>query len=97
MTRPLTIRTDQATIAHLDAVAERRHRSRNYIANEALKRYLQTIDNEGSTPVSTIPVVTHLEDLSADVWPDEPLDAFLDFLQAERERSLADDAERDLD
>ena len=90
MARSLTLRTDEETFSNLEALATRTNRSKNYLANEALKKYLGS-DNDKEL----FRVVTKLEDLAGDFWPEDDTDEFLAFLEAERERSR-NEPERDL-
>lgn len=41
-TAPITIRTDQKTVAAIDALAGAMDRSRNYVVNQAIEQYLAT-------------------------------------------------------
>lgn len=88
MAKSLTLRTDDKTFEELEALAERSSRSKNYIANEALKKYVGS--NEGARPV-----VTSLEDLAGDFWPEDDSDDFLAFLKSERDESR-NEPEREL-
>lgn len=84
--KSLTLRTDDATFAELEALAARTNRSKNYLANEALKTYL----DRGRIKAVEGPVVTSPQDLAGDFWPEIDEDDFLAFLEAERERSRAE-------
>ena len=88
MAKSLTLRTDDKTFEELEALAERSSRSKNYIANEALKKYVGS--NEGARPVVTSP-----EDLAGDFWPEDDSDDFLAFLKSERDESR-NEPEREL-
>jgi hypothetical protein len=93
VTKALTIRTDEETLEQLENLAEHQKRSRNYLANQALQAYLRQSEGE-SAPARQVPVATNLEELGADVWPEEDTDEFLAYLKAERAQSLIDDAKR---
>ena len=74
MPRSLTLRTDDETFSDLEELATRTKRSKNHLANEALKRYLGSDRDE--VPVR---VVTKLEDLAGDFWPEDDTDEFSSF------------------
>ncbi len=95
MTKPLTIRTDDATLQQLDELAHQQHRSRNHLINQAIKAYTHQTTSATKLPASNIPVAQRLEDLGGDVWPKESSDDFLEHLKNERHASLMDDSERD--
>lgn len=83
MAKSLTLRTDDATFSALEERASHLQRSKNHLANEALKKYLGT----DSAKEQGKGVVTKLEDLAGDFWPEDDTADFLAFLEAERERS----------
>ena len=67
MSKAITIRTDDALYEKLDALAKKTERSRNYLANEALKQYLlRQTDAKGA--LSTTPVAEYIEDYSSRFW-----------------------------
>ena len=91
MSKAITIRTDDALYEKLDALARATDRSRNYLANEALKAFL-----EKGSPTADVPVVNNVEDLAGNFWPEDDSEAFLAFLSEERARSLEDERNREL-
>lgn len=78
MSKAITIRTDDALFEKLDALARATDRSRNYLANEALKQYLHQ-GQEGIIP--TTPVAEHIEDYSSRFWQEDDTEAFLAYLE----------------
>ena len=91
--KAITIRTDAATYERLEALARASSRSRNFLANEALKAYLS---REGGQPSADVPVVVSAEDLIGDFWPEDDSEAFLAYLEDERSASLEADRTRAL-
>ena len=88
MSKALTIRTDAATYERLEALSRASSRSRNSLANEALKANLT---REGGQPSADVPVIVGAEDLIGDYWPEDDTEAFLAYLEEERFASLATD------
>lgn len=92
MAKSLTVRADDDLVKELEALAQKSKRSKNYLANEALRHYLGLSE----TTTRAIPVVTSLDDLAGDFWPEDDGEDFLAFLSAERQRSR-DELKRDLE
>lgn len=93
MTQALTIRTDKETLDELERLAQLQDRSKNYVANQALKAYLGGKVGEAQHSSYTF---QNPADLKSRYWSEDDGEAFLDFLAEERAQSLKDDAERDL-
>ena len=94
MTKALTIRTDDETLKELERIAAQQDRSRNYVANLALKAYVEGGQTEGRESDTTGYVFEHAADLRSRYWDEDDTEAFLSFLREEREQSLRDDTER---
>lgn len=95
MPKPLTIRTEEATLKRLDALAAQSKRSRNYVANRALEVYLAHAGAGEMRSAEQVPVVTQLSDLGGDVWLEDDAAEFEAYLRRERLESLESDAGRD--
>ena len=89
VSKALTIRTDEAIYEKLDTLAKELERSRNYLANEALKAFLKVEEETNAAPS-----VRSAEDLAGDFWLEDDTPAFLEYLEEERSTSLKDDANR---
>jgi predicted transcriptional regulator len=89
MTKTLTIRTEDKILEQLDTLARKQQRSRNFVANQALKDYLarQTSQPE----IAAIPIAERLEDYQCRFWSEDDTDDLMSFLEAERQRSLKDE------
>ena len=96
MTKALTIRTDDETLQQLERLAAQQDRSRNYVANLALKAYVERGQATSTDFEGTGYVFEQASDLKSRYWVEDDAEAFLTFLREEREQSLHDDAERDL-
>ena len=94
MTKALTIRTDDATLEELERIAAQQDRSRNYVANLALKAYVESGQAEPKESDATGYVFERAADLRSRYWDEDDAEAFLTFLREEREQSLHDDTER---
>lgn len=90
MSRAITIRTDEALYERLDAVARATDRSRNFLANQVLKEFLERQGKAGPVP-ATIPVAERIEDYRSQFWQEDDTEAFLVYLEEERVQSLEDD------
>ena len=87
MSKALTLRTDETLYKKLDALAKKTERSRNDLANEALRAFL----NEPEKVSAATPVVTSAEDLAGDFWEEDDTAAFLRYLSEERQQSLTNE------
>lgn len=96
MNKAITIRTDERTFEKLEELAQASERSRNYLANQALREYLDRHTATHPAVPTGAPVAERMEDYRSAFWREEDGDAFLDYLQEERRRSLQNDRVRDL-
>ena len=97
MTRAITIRTDEETLERLEGLARVSERSRNFLANQALKEFLERHSAAGNAVQAGVPVAERLEDYRSSFWLEDDGDAFLAYLEDERKRSLQADRLRDLE
>lgn len=97
MSKAITIRTDERTFEKLEELAQASERSRNYLANQALREYLDRHATAHPAVPAGAPVAERLEDYRSAFVQEEDSDAFLDYLQEERRRSLLSDRVRDLE
>lgn len=98
MTKAITIRTDERTLERLEQLARASERSRNYLANQALKEFLEYHGNDSRTiGTGAAPVAERLEDYRSAFWREDDGEAFLAYLEEERRRSLQTDRVSELE
>jgi predicted transcriptional regulator len=97
VTRAITIRTDEETLERLEGLARASERSRNFLANQALKEFLERHGATGNAVQAGVPVAERLEDYRSAFWQEDDGEAFLTYLEEERKRSLQADRLRDLE
>lgn len=88
MTKAITIRADERTLDQLEELARSTERSRNFLANQALKEYLERHSTEGRAPQVAAPKAVRLEDYRSAFWNEDDSDDFINYLEEERQRSL---------
>lgn len=96
MSKAITIRTDDETFEQLETLARASERSRNYLANVALKEFLLRQAGAGQAAVGIAPVAESLDDYRSEFWREDDIEAFLAYLADERRRSLERDRVRAL-
>lgn len=92
MTKALTIRTDEDTLEKLERIARAQDRSRNYVANLAIKTYLKSSERTELTGSGF--VFEDPADYRSRYWTEDDGEAFEAFLAEERAQSLKDDEAR---
>lgn len=98
MSRAITIRTDEGTFERLEDLARTSDRSRNYLANVALKEFLERQSGQYNQSIdSRIPIAERLEDYRSAFWREDDSEALLTYLEEERRRSLQSDRLSDLE
>jgi predicted transcriptional regulator len=97
VSKAITIRTDERTFEQLEDLARSSERSRNFLANQALKEFLERSSGPRGAVPSGIPVAERLEDYRSAFWREDDGEAFLAYLEEERQRSLRTDRVRDLE
>lgn len=97
MAKAITIRTDEGTLEQLEDLARTSERSRNFLVNQALKEFLERQSEAGSAVRAGVPVAERLADYRSASWREDDGDAFLTYLDEERQRSLQTDRVRDLE
>lgn len=96
MAKAITIRTDEETLEQLEDLARASERSRNFLASQALKEFLERHAAGVNAVQARVPVAERLEDYRSTFWQEDDDDAFLTYLQEERKRGLQMDRLRDL-
>ena len=92
MSRAITIRTDERTFERLEELARKSDRSRNHLANVALKEFLARQSGERQQSMDDrVPVAERLEDYRSAFWREDDSEALLTYLEEERRRSLQGD------
>jgi predicted transcriptional regulator len=97
VTRAITIRTDEETLERLEGLARASERSRNFLANQALREFLERHGAAGDGVQAGVPVAERLEDYRSAFRQEDDGEAFLTYLEEERKRSLQVDRLRDLE
>lgn len=95
MSKAITIRTDEALYEQLDAVARATDRSKNFLANQALKEFLSRQGKAEAVPTKAL-VAESIKDYRSQFWKEDDTEAFLAYLEEERTQSLEDDSTREL-
>lgn len=78
--KAITIRTDERTFEQLERLACASERSRNYLANVALKEFLARHGGAGQARAGTLPVAERLDDYRSEFWHEDDSEAFLAYL-----------------
>jgi predicted transcriptional regulator len=97
VSKAITIRTDEWTFGQLEELARASERSRNFLANQALKEFLERRSGGRGAAQDATPVAERLEDYRSAFWREDDDKAFLTYLEEERQRSLRADRVRDLE
>lgn len=97
MTRAITIQTDEETLERLEDLARASERSRNFLANQALREFLERHDTTADSVPAEVPVAERLEDYRSAFWNEEDGKEFRSYLEEERKRSLKIDRLRSLE
>ena len=97
MTKAITIRADDRTLEQLEELARSTERSRNFLANQAIKEYLERHNPEGKAPQSEAPRAVRPEDYRSAFWSEDDSDEFISYLDKERQRSLQSGVLRELE
>jgi predicted transcriptional regulator len=97
VSKAITIRTDERTFGLLEELARASERSRNFLANQALKEFLERRSGAREAVQEATPVAERLEDYRSAFWREDDGEAFLTYLEEERQRSLRTDRVRALE
>ena len=97
MTKAITIRADEETLEQLEDLARTSERSRNFLANQALKEFVERQGTAVNAVPTGIPVAERLDDYRSSFWQEDDDDALNAYLTEERQRSLQADRLRDLE
>lgn len=88
MTKAITIRTDEETLDQLEELARSTERSRNFLANQAIKEHLERHSPEGKAPQVEAPKAVRLEDYRIAFCTENDSEQLIEHLEEERQRSL---------
>ncbi|HZJ11003.1 MAG TPA: ribbon-helix-helix domain-containing protein [Trueperaceae bacterium] len=97
MPKAITIRTDEETFEQLESLSRASERSRNYLANVALKEFLARQNGAGHATAGKVLVAERLEDFRSQFWREDDNDEFLAYLADGRRRSLERDRVSELE